>query len=147
MPDMLKRPMAQAAPRNPVIRGAAPEATPAQLPRRAEPLAQAAWKPITIPTPSQLGIPAADLLPSTPPLLAVALMPPAQFDLATVTAWLDQLGARSCQRERLAEGIKFVCYFTPDQKVTALGGTEEEALKALVQEVLKSRQASTLTAR
>jgi hypothetical protein len=148
MPEMMRRPVAQTPPRNPVIRGGAPETTVAQPPRRVETVAQADWKSIAIPTPSQLGITPADAAPSAPPLMAVStLTAPGRFDLATVTAWLDELGARSCQRERLAEGVKFVCTFGPEQTVTARGASDEEALKALVQEVLRTRQASTLSAR
>jgi hypothetical protein len=149
MPEMIQQ-RAAAPSRSPVIRGGAPEkATP---PRPVQTVAQADWKPVKIPTPTQLGIIAADPTPSATPIASLTTSPaPEQFDLATVTSWLDRLGARSCQRERLAEGIRFVCTFAqagqPDQAITASGNTEEAALKALVQEVLRSRNGRTVSLR
>ncbi len=140
MPEMLRRPTQN---QDVIIRGGAPEE---RLPRpqRVETVAQADWKPITIPTPRQLGILPADPALARPVLPVATMSLPERYDLATVTAWLDQLGARTCQRERLAEGVRFVCTFQPDQTITARGMTDEEALKSLVQEVVRQRGAVSL---
>jgi hypothetical protein len=147
MPEMLQRPAPQQA-RPPIIRGAAPEETAARQPVPPRPVAQVDWKPIRIPTPSQLGIPANEPTQvATLPVATAAL--PERYDLATVTAWLDSQGVRSCQRERLAEGVRYACTFAsagqPEQTLSARGATDEDALKGLVQEVLRNRPANTLS--
>lgn len=138
IPDMLKRPTSAAVieSRQPVVRGAAPERTLAQAPAPAAPSSQG-WKPIRIPSPDEMGIVTPVARPT--PVATVAL--PDRYDLGTVTAWLDGHGARSCHRERLAEGIQFECSFTnslPPIKVR--GNTDEEALQKLVQEVVRQKQ-------
>jgi len=144
IPEMLQRP---AAPQRPaLVRGGAPEeSTPPARPVTR--VAQAEWKPIHIPTPNQIGIPA----PESAVLPVATMTAPARYDLATVTAWLDQQGVRSCQRERLTEGVRFVCSLAPkglaEQTLSARGTTDEEALKLLVQEVMRYRQMSSVSMR
>lgn len=90
------------------------------------------------------------MTPATNPVPATttALTLPAQYDLSTVTEWLDTVGVRSCQREKLAEGIQFVCQLHANQPaITVRGNTEREALQKLVQEVVRQKQAVTLSQR
>lgn len=138
IPDMMKRPTAPAVieSRQPMVRGAAPEQA---LTSASAPAASSSpgWKPIRIPSPDEMGIVQVGAKPT--PVATVAL--PDRYDLGTVTAWLDRQGARSCHRERLAEGIQFECSFTnslPPIKVR--GNTDEEALQKLVQEVVRVKQ-------
>ncbi|MFT3883102.1 MAG: hypothetical protein QM703_26055 [Gemmatales bacterium] len=141
IPDMLKRPTSAAVkePRQPVVRGAAPEQLMTRAPAPAAP-SSPGWKPIRIPSPDEMGIVAVGAKPT--PVATVAL--PDRYDLGTVTAWLDRQGARSCHRERLAEGIQYECNFTGNlAPIKVRGSTEEEALQKLVQEVVRVKQELT----
>ncbi|HQR09354.1 MAG TPA: hypothetical protein PLN21_21210 [Gemmatales bacterium] len=139
IPDMLKRPTSAAVieSRQPVVRGAAPEQALTRAPAPPAPSSQS-WKPIRIPSPDEMGI--ASVTETKPtPVSTVAL--PDRYDLGTVTAWLDRQGARSCHRERLAEGIQFECSFTGNMTpIKVRGNTDEEALQKLVQEVVRVKQ-------
>ncbi len=144
--DMMRRPASPPATesRQPIVRGAAPEQTLTQAPAPPAP-SSPGWTPIRIPTPNELGIAPVDHA-KTVPVSTIAM--PERYDLGTVTAWLDRQGARSCNREKLAEGIQFVCSFgvtTP--AITVRGSTDEEALKKLVQEVMRHKQELTLSQR
>jgi len=138
MPDMLRR---QATPavteqRQPIVRGAAPEQALTRAP--APPAASSpGWKPIRIPSPDEMGIVPVGAKPT--PVSTVAL--PERYDLGTVTVWLDRQGVRSCNRERLAEGVQYVCSLGANAPaITVRGNTEEEAMQKLVQEVLRQKQ-------
>lgn len=141
IPDMLKRPTSAAVKelRQPVVRGAAPEQAMARAPAPAA-HSSPGWKPIRIPSPDEMGIATPTAKPT--PVSTVAL--PDRYDLGTVTAWLDRQGARSCHRERLAEGIQYECNFTGNlAPINVRGSTEEEALQKLVQEVVRVKQELT----
>jgi hypothetical protein len=136
---MMRRPTTPPATesRQPVVRGAAPEQALTRAPAPAAPSSQG-WKPIRIPSPDEMGIASVTATKPTPVSTVVL---PDRYDLGTVTAWLDRQGARSCHRERLAEGIQFECSFInslPPIKVR--GNTDEEALQKLVQEVVRQKQ-------
>lgn len=147
MPDMMRRPAATNAPaenRQPIVRGAAPEQASAPPANHPPPASSPGWTPIRIPTPIELGILTSQTKET--PVSTVAL--PERYDLGTVSSWLDRQGARSCLREKLPEGIQFVCNMganTPT--ITVRGVTEEAALQKLVQEVVKSKQELTLSHR
>ena len=139
IPDMMRRPAKPPVtePRQPLVRGAAPEQALAQAPRAPAP-SSPGWTPIRIPTPTEMGIAPIEQAKSTP-VLTITL--PDRYDLGSVTSWLDRLGARSCQREKLAEGVQFVCSFdTTTPTITVRGNTDEEALQKLVQEVVRRQQ-------
>ena len=146
MPEMMRQPAATPPPqqRQAIVRGAAPEqsARPA-TPTPAAP-SSSGWTPIRIPSPTEMGIASSETKPA--PVLSIAL--PERYDMSTVTTWLDRQGARSCQREKLAEGIQLVCSFganTPT--ITVRGNTDEEALQKMVQEVVRRKQELTLSQR
>jgi len=146
IPEMMRKPAAPPAtePRQPIVRGAAPEQALAQAPPASRP-SSPGWTPIRIPSPDELGI-APVALTKTFPVSTIAT--PERYDLSTVTAWLDGQGARSCQREKLAEGIQFVCSFGANTPaLTVRGTTDEEALQKLVQEVVRRKQELTLSQR
>lgn len=139
IPDMIRRPTKPPATdsRQPLVRGAAPEQALTQAPR-APASSSPGWTPIHIPTPVEMGIAPIEQANSTP---VSTITVPDRYDLGTVTTWLDRLGARSCNREKLAEGVQFVCSFgatTP--AITVRGNTDEEALRKLVQEVIRRQQ-------
>lgn len=147
-PGMLQRPAPQ-APSQPVIRGAAPEMASNHVPPAAPP-ASPGWKPIHIPTPDELGIASNSTRPTIPATTVSqpTLTLPEQYDLGTVTSWLDTVGARSFQREKLAEGIQLNCQLDANQApITVRGHTEKEALQKLVQEVVRQKQAVNLSQR
>lgn len=138
IPDMLKRPTTPAVieSRQPVVRGAAPEQALTRAPAPPAPSSQG-WKPIRIPSPDEMGI----ATPTAKPTQVSTVALPDRYDLGTVTAWLDRQGARSCHRERLAEGIQFECSFTGNMApIKVRGNTDEEALQKLVQEVVRQKQ-------
>jgi hypothetical protein len=141
MPGMLQRPVQQAAQppavRQPVIRAAAPEQQPAVAQHR-----QADWKPIRIPTPSELGI----LVKQTRTLPVNTVELPERYDLATVTLWLDRMDVRSVQRDKLLEGYQYSCLLGEGQ-VTVQGATDQLALQKLVQEVARQKQNTMLSQR
>jgi len=142
IPDMMRRPSTPPATesRQPVVRGAAPEQALTRAPAPAAP-SSPGWKPIRIPSPDEMGIASVTATKPTP-VSTVAL--PDRYDLGSVTAWLDRQGARSCHRERLAEGIQFECSFTGNlAPIKVRGNTEEEALQKLVQEVVRQKQELT----
>ncbi len=79
--------------------------------------------------------------PTAKPTPVSTVTLPDRYDLGTVTAWLDRQGARSCHRERLAEGIQFECSFINSlAPIKVRGNTDEEALQKLVQEVVRVKQ-------
>lgn len=141
MPGMLQRPVQQAsqpqANRQPVIRAAAPEQQPAVAQNR-----QADWKPIRIPSPSEMGI----LVKQTRTLPVSTVELPDRYDLGTVTTWLDRMDVRSVKRDKLVEGYQYSCLVGEGQ-VTVQGATEEQALQKLVQEVARQKQSITLSQR
>ncbi len=147
MPEMMQRPMSPVPqqPRQfaqqPTVRGSAPEV--AQQTRTAPAPSSAGWQPIRIPSPSEIGIATTVSMPSVPELAM-----PAQFDLATVTTWLDQQGVRHYQRQRLAEGFQFSCSVDEaSSPIQVRGATEADALQQLVQEVVKQKQSGLLSRR
>lgn len=111
-----------------------------------------------MPTPSELGI---SLEAAATPSQASALLSPApqkpnrlagpdRLDLASVTSWLDQQGAKKCLREKLSEGVQIQCSFaqgatTQDRIFSAHGATDEAALRDLVQEVRQWKEESAGT--
>lgn len=141
MPDMMRRPATSppAEQRQPVIRGAAPDQAmtpPVPAPSSSSP----AWTPIHIPTPGELGIASSETKPT--PVATITM--PERYDLGTVTNWLDRLGAKSCQREKLAEGVQFACALdTGIPPITVRGTTDEDALQKLVHEVVRQKQQLT----
>lgn len=147
MPEMMRRPAATQSAgesRQPLVRGGAPEQA-SRVPQN-PPVTQSSpgWTPIRIPTPSELGILTSQS--KTRPASNVEL--PERYDMATVTGWLDRVGARSCLREKLPEGVHFVCSFSAnEQAIMVRGNTDEEALQRLVQEVVRRQQATTLSRR
>jgi hypothetical protein len=146
MPEMMQRPTAPVAQhrqptQQPMVRGGAPEV--AQQPIAPPAPSSPGWQPIRIPSPAEMGIATTVSLPAKP---EVAL--PAQYDLTTVTNWLDQQDIRHMQRKKLPEGYQFTCQV--DEATPAIlvrGVTETEALQQLVREVMKQKQNLLLSQR
>ncbi len=138
MPDMMRRPAATSQPpenRQPLVRGGPPESI--SPPSASSP----GWTPIRIPTPAEMGIAQASAKPT--PSNSINL--PDRYDIGTITNWLDRQGAKSCQREKLAEGVQYVCSFnTNTPSIAVRGVTDEDALQKLVQEVVRRKQELTL---
>jgi hypothetical protein len=138
MPDMFTRP-ASAPPT-----AAKHESKPPLSP---PPNNEGSWKPIRIPSPAEMGIASAGAIPAGRDNResealgdGVALAPPPAYDLAVVAAWLDSQGLRRLQREKTVEGVLFQCSFGPDgreQNFSARGANDQQALTALVQQVLQ----------
>ena len=149
IPDMMRRPTATPPPqeqRQPIVRGGAPDQTALQSRPTPPAPSSPGWTPIRIPTPNEMGIGSGESKHTPTPVTTIAL--PDRYDLSTVTTWLDRQGARSCQREKLAEGIQFVCNFgTGAPAIMVRGNTDEEALQRLVQEVVRRKQELTLSQR
>jgi hypothetical protein len=166
-PDLMRRPAAslaqqtnaaplrqQSANQQPLIRGGAPEEpTTAAAPQRPVQASSAQgtslWKPIRVPTPSELGIATAEAVTANPQaapnslFIASSESPrlemPARFDFGTVSSWLDSQGAKMCQREKLVEGVQIHCSFAQrgqDDRVFSVRGVNDEAaLRELVRQV------------
>jgi hypothetical protein len=146
MPEMMQRPTAPVAQlrqpaQQPMVRGGAPEV--AQQPIAPPAPSSPGWQPIRIPSPAEMGIATTVSLPAKPEVTM-----PAQYDLTTVTNWLDQQDVRHMQRKKLAEGYQFSCQV--DEATPAIlvrGVTEAEALQQLVREVVKQKQNLLLSQR
>lgn len=146
MPEMMQRPTAPVAQlrqptQQPMVRGGAPEV--AQQPIAPPAPSSPGWQPIRIPSPAEMGIATTVSLPAKPEMAM-----PAQYDLTTVTNWLDQQDIRHMQRKKLPEGYQFTCQVDEaSPAIQVRGTTEADALQQLVREVVKQKQQLLLSRR